>query len=173
MSEEKKSTGRFHINLFDVVLILLAVLCVVGIWQRDNLQSLFEDEQVNDVYTVSFEIRGLRDDARQYLTPGTRMYVQNGDSRVLLGSIAGEPAVVDAAVYLPYYDQITGQTTLVEAYYPDDYSTVKAVLSSHGLEHDGVFFAAGEYNLSVNQSITVYTEYADFEIFVTAITKVG
>ena len=39
MEEKKKS--RFHINLLDVVLVLLALLCVVGVWQRNNIRSLF------------------------------------------------------------------------------------------------------------------------------------
>lgn len=173
MSEEKKSKGRFRINLFDVVLLLLVILCVVGIWQRKNLQSLFENEQSREAYTVSFEIRALRDTSLQYLRPGTELYVESGDGRVLLGTVAGDLPVVDASVYLPYYDPETGSTALVEAYYPEDYSAVKGTLDSLGMEHDGVFFAAGEFSVSVNRTLHVQTEYADFEILITGIEKKG
>ena len=171
MSEEKKSTGRFHINLFDVLLVLLAVLCVVGIWQRKNLQQLFEDEQTTDVYTVSFEIRRLRDTSVQYLTAGATLYVESGDERVPLGTLASEVAVVDAWEYLEYEED--GKITPVQAYYPEDFSTVRGVLNTHGLVHDGAFLVEGLLPLSVNQTLVVHTESADFEILITAIGKVG
>ena len=172
MSEEKKAPGRFHINLFDVILILLAVLCIVGIWQRNNLQRLFEDEQATDVYTVSFEIRCLRDTSVQYLTSGTVLYTDSGEERVTLGTISGEVAVVDAWEYLPCVDE-NGETSYVQAYYPEDLSTVKAVLNTHGLLHDGIFHVEGVFGLSVNQTVVAHTDNADFEILVTAIEKVG
>ncbi len=172
MSEEKKSIGKGHINLFDVMLVLLVILCIVGVWQRKNLQAWFEEERINDVYTVSFEIKELRDTSIRYLTAGTSLYVIDGEDAVSLGTIAGEVAVVDAAKHLPHTDE-SGQTVLVEAYYPDDLSTVKAVLNCHGIHTNGSFFVDGRFAVSVGQTLAVYTENADFEIYVTDITKVG
>ena len=169
MNEEKKS-ARFHVNLFDVVLILLAVLCVIGIWQRNNLQRMFESEQETDVYAVSFEIRNLRDTSVQYLAPGTALYVISGEERISLGTIAGEVAVVDASDFLPTVNE-QGETVYVQAYYPDDLSTVKAVLDTHGLEHNGAFLVEGVYTLATNQTVVAYTENAVFEICITAIVK--
>ncbi|MBQ8342117.1 MAG: hypothetical protein IJY22_07080 [Clostridia bacterium] len=172
MSEEKKSSGHFRINVFDVILILLAILCIVGIWQRQNIRRLLEEEQAADAYTVSFEIDCLRDTSLQYLTAGTVLYVKEGDARVILGTIAGEVAVVDASTEKMYITE-DGETIYVDAYYPEDYSAVKAVLNCQGLHHNGGFLAGGSYPLSVNQSVTVYTENADFQICITSITKVG
>ena len=172
MGEEKKSSGKGRINLFDVILVLLLVLCIVGVWQRNSLQSWFEDEQIKDVYTVSFEIKELRDTSIRYLTAGTALYVTVGEERIPLGTIAGEVAVIDAAKHLPHQDA-EGNTVLVEAYYPDDLSTVKAVLNCHGVRLESGFFVDGRLAISVGQVLSAYTENADFEIFVTAITKVG
>ena len=51
--EKKTATAKFRFNVFDAVLILLAILCVVGIWQRSNLQTLFEAGEASESYTAA------------------------------------------------------------------------------------------------------------------------
>ena len=55
VKEKKKAPARARFNVFDAVLILLAVLCIVGVWQRHNLQKLFESDETLEAYTVTFE----------------------------------------------------------------------------------------------------------------------
>ena len=35
--EEKKNGAGLRLNLLDIVLVLLLILCIVGVWQRNNL----------------------------------------------------------------------------------------------------------------------------------------
>ena len=169
MEEKKKAGPRF--NLLDVVLILLALLCVVGVWQRKNIQNLFSSEKELADFTVSFEVRKMRGSVAEFLAKDAVLYLVDGDDRIELGRLTEQPSKVAAVEYLPNSD---GE--LVEAVYPDDANEnlldVKGTLLCRGVEYDGSFLLGGEVFLSVNQTVLVQTELADFEIRITAIKSV-
>ena len=170
--EKKKASARFRFNIFDAVLILLAVLCVVGVWQRKNLQAFFESGDELDTYTVTFEARRMRSTTAALLTESTVLYVEEGNKRVTLGTVSGQVLPLAATVYL---QDKSGQ--MVEAVYPQDdyeyYQDVSGTLSCRGLTHNGAFFLEGEIYLAVDRTVAVSTELADFEIRITGIQKVG
>jgi hypothetical protein len=55
---ENKTERRFR--LLDVAIVLLAVLALLGIWQRDNLKDLFEKEEIMESYVLTFEVKRVR-----------------------------------------------------------------------------------------------------------------
>ena len=168
---EEKKTSRFHINMLDVVLVLLALLCVVGVWQRNNIRSLFASGEELDSYTVSFEIRKMRSATVELLPKGTALYTEQGDDRIALGTISDHLSVSAAVEYL----QIDGTDALVKSFYPEDeYETLldaSGKLICRGIERDGRFLVDGELYLAVNQTIYAMSENADLEIRIVAISK--
>ncbi|MBQ9098562.1 MAG: hypothetical protein IJY50_03940 [Clostridia bacterium] len=171
-TEEKKSSTRIHFNVLDAVLILLALLCIVGIWQRKNLQNLFDSGESLETYTVTFEIKKLRSTTANLLVKDTELYILENESKVSLGTLTEQLATSAATVYLQ-----TGSGETVKAVYPqDDYEYLldaNGVLSCRGIEHDGAFLLGGKTYLAVNQTVQAHTELADFEIRITGIQKVG
>lgn len=167
--EKKTATAKFRFNVFDVVLILLAILCVVGIWQRSNLQSLFEAGDASDTYTVTFEIKKLRSTTAELLSDGTELYLYENGTRIPLGTLTGEPAARPASEYLYY------EGNVVEARYPDDpdecLQDVTGTITCRMIEHDGAYLLGGVSRIAVNQTIAAYTESADLEIRVKSIRK--
>ena len=168
--EKKRSRARF--NIFDVVLILLVVLCVVGVWQRKNMQDLFRSNDELETYAVTFEVRKMRSTTAALLTKDTTLYFEEGSRRVTLGTISDQVLPLASVEYLK---DKNGQ--IVEAVYPqDDYEylqDVSGTLSCRGLTHDGAFMLEGEIYLAVDRVLSVSTELADFEIRITGIQKVG
>lgn len=169
-TEAKKSaTSKFRFNVFDAVLILLVVLCIVGIWQRGNLQSLFEAGDASESYTVTFEVKKLRSTTAALLADGTELYLYENGTRVSLGQLSGTPATTPASVYLYY------EGNMVEASYPDDPDEclldVTGTLRCRIIEHDGSFLLEGKSRIAVNQIITAYTESADLTLCVKSIEK--
>ena len=168
MMEGKKKGG--FINIFDIVLILLLVLCIVGVWQRNNIQKLFASGDELDAYTVTFEIKKLRSTAADLLTTDTAFYTEDNGVRVSLGKLSASPSVSAAVEYM--YDE---NGNIVEAVYPeDDYEyllDVTGLLSCRGILENGSFLLEGKTYLAVNQTIMAYTEKADFEIRIVAIEK--
>ena len=167
--EEKKKSG-FRINILDIVLILLVILCVVGVWQRSNIQKIFATGEELDSYTVTFEVRKLRSTAADLLTADTALYIEDNGMRVSLGMLSESPSVSAAVEYM--YDK---DGNIVEAVYPeDDYEyllDVTGKLSCRGIVQDGNFLLEGKTYLAVNQTVMAYTEKADFEIRIVNIEK--
>ena len=174
MKNENKSKHprRFPLNAFDVALILLAVLCVLGVFQRNNLQKMFEKNEAPENYTVTFEIKRMRSTEAELLVPGIEMYLMQGEERVSMGTLSGPFNAVPATVYL---QDKNGNT--VEAVYPeDDYERLQdgtGTLNCRGVESEGRFLLEGKAYLAVNQTLKAYTESGDFELRITGIQKVG
>ena len=166
---EEKRKARFHFNILDLVLVLLALLCILGLWQRENIQSIFESGEELDSYTISFEIRKLRSTTVELLTEDQELYIDDDGTRVSLGTIVER--YPGAAV--EYMIDENGNT--VEVFYPDDkYEYLQDLtgdLSCRGIDQNGNFLLEGKIYLAVNQTVKAYTENADFEIRITAITK--
>ena len=171
-TEKKNMFSRIRFNVVDAVLILLAILAIVGVWQRKNLQRLFDSGEALESYTVTFEIKKIRSTTADLLEKGTEFYLQDQNTRVSLGTLAEQVSTSAATVYLQDKD---GNT--VKAVYPQDnfeyLLDAGGMLNCRGIEHDGVFLLEGKTYLAVNQVVAAYTETADFEIRITSIQKVA
>ena len=166
--KETQSKRRF--NLIDAALILFALLCVVGVWQRANLQNLFTPKELLDPYTVTFEIKKVRSTTVDLLQKDAVLYMMNGEERLTLGTLTQQVSASAATAYLQDRD---GNT--VKAVYPQDIYEylldVSGEISCEGVEHDGSFLVGGKAYLAINQTVTVQTETADIEIRITGIQK--
>ncbi|MBQ3483603.1 MAG: DUF4330 family protein [Clostridia bacterium] len=172
MEKEKKVGIRRRFNVLDAVLILLAVLCIVGVWQRKNLQELFASGETLEEYTITFEVRELRSTTVDLLTKDTAFYLVDGEDTVALGTLTENVSASAATVYLQKPDD--GET--VEAVYPqDEYDyrlDVKGALACRGTLHEEHFHVEGKVHLTVNQVIRIYSEKVDLEIRITGIERV-
>ena len=168
--ETKKSGAGWHVNFLDVVLILLAILCIVGVWQRKNLQKLFTDEEVMESYTVTFEIKKLRSTTVELLQKGTELYLTEGEEAITLGTLS---VPVSTAAATEYFVNADGDT--VSAVYPQDQYEylldVTGTLTCRGIRRDNAFLLEGKTYLAVNQTVLAHTENADVTIRITSITK--
>lgn len=167
--EEKKKSMR-RIYLPDIVLILLLILALVGVWQRENLQRLFSGDEVMESYTVTFEIKKMRNTAAEYLQKDTDLYLMQGQDVLPLGRLAEQVGTSAATEYFE-----TAQGEIVSAVYPQDtfeyLVDVSGVLQCEGLMRDGAFLLDGRVRLAVNEDLAAYCEQADFVIRITSITK--
>jgi YD repeat-containing protein len=167
--EGNKKRG-FRINIIDVVLVLLVILCIVGVFQRSNIQRIFSSGERLDTYTVTFEIRKLRSTAADLLIADTAFYLEEDGNYISLGALIGSPSVSAAVEYM--YDE---NGNIVEAVYPEDQHEylldVTGKLSCRGVTEEGNFLLEGKTYLAVNQTLLAHTETADFEIRIVGIEK--
>ena len=170
MSTNQNTVRRF--NLLDVALILLAVLALLGLWQRNNLKKLFAEKELMETYIVSFEVKRVRSTTAELLDKGVDFYTE--EEGVLLGSLTQQVATSAATVYLPHPDPEKGT---VEAVYPQDayeyLLDVSGELSCLGIERERSFFVGGELLLLKGQELRVRTETVDLIICITDYKKLA
>ena len=170
--EERKPKTHLRFNLLDAVLILLAVLCVVGVWQRHNLQKLFASDAETESFAVTFEIKQLRSTTVDLLEKDTAFYLVEQGEEIALGVLQERVSASAATVYL---QDAAGNT--VTAVYPEDnyryLLDVNGILTCRGVMSDGTFLLNGRTYLAVNQVMAVYTEAADLEIRITGIVPMA
>ena len=170
MNKEEKKNGTRRFNLLDVTLILIALLCVVGVWQRSNLQEFFASDEATESYTVTFEIKKLRSSTAELLQKDTALYLKDGEDIISLGTLTQAVSSTAATAYFE-----NGRGEMVDAVYPENQyenlQDIKGTLSCRGIRRDGAFLLGGKIYLAVNQTVEAYTENADFTICITSITK--
>lgn len=165
----ERETG-FRFNMLDVTLLLLALFCLLGVFQRANLQGLFESDKVLEEYSVTFEVEKMRSTTVDLLEKGTVLYLAEpvDGAYVTLGSLSEGVSTSAATVYLQDKD---GNT--VKAVYPQDsfeyLLDVSGRLDCRGVMEGGSFLLSGKTYLAVNQTVLVRTERADFQIRITGI----
>ena len=172
----ERSTRR-HFTLLDLALVLLALLAIVGLWQRNNLKKLFAEEEILQEYVITFEIKKVRSTTAALLDKDVALYTENDGETVSLGTLTQPVAVSPATVYLPLYGTGTGTVEMVEAVYPQDeyeyYQDAGGELACLGVERDGVFFLGGQMLLVKGQQILAQTEAVDILITVTDYRQVA
>lgn len=163
---ERSTKKRF--SLLDLALVLLALLAIVGLWQRNNLKKLFAEEEILERYVITFEIKKVRSTTAQELKKDVALYTYNGDEIVDLGTLNQQVAVSPASVYLPHRGTGGGTVEMVEAVYPLDdyeyYQNAGGELSCLAIERDGAFYLGGKMLLVKGQQISAKTETVDVEI---------
>ncbi len=168
---KEKRTGR-RFSLLDAVLIVLAVLLLVGVWQRDTLRDLFTTEEVLDEYTVTFEVKKVRSTTGELLKKDVAFTVEQEGERILLGTLVRDVAASAATEQLR-----DKEGNLVDVVYPEDEYEylwdVGGELRCEGLVRDGSFLVGGKLYLARNKTVHVQTETADFDIVIKDIAKVG
>lgn len=173
MNENRKRIpARFNFNLLDVIIILLALFCIVGVFQRKNLQNLFRSGRAYDDYAVTFTAKGVRGDTAALLTDGEVVYVINEKgTKISFGSLNGTVTSHPAEARV-----LDGAGDSVTVTYPEDAENrrdIAGVLSCSGVEKNGRFLLDGKFQLAVNQTVTIHTETVDLEICITGIAKSG
>ena len=172
-----ESNAKKHFGLLDLALVLLAILALVGLWQRNNLKKLFVDEEILDAYVITFEIKKVRSTTAQLLQKDVALYTQNDGQLIDLGTLTQPVAVSPATVYLPQRGTGAGKMDMVEAVYPLDeheyYQDAGGELSCFAIERDGSFFVDGKLLLVKGQQVLAQSETVDLIITITDYRKVG
>jgi hypothetical protein len=158
-NEEKNTAPRARIYILDVVVVLLAVLLAVCLWQKNNIAYFFEADTAQKTYTVSFVAEAVRYDTTGTLTAGTKLYASTDKGQIELGTLQDAP---DA---LPY----TGQSA--DSFFDGaHYVSLNGSFVCRGALRSGVLVLTG-ISLAVNDTLLVQTEYNNFRLQVVAITE--
>lgn len=150
MSEEKKSGAGVRFNLLDVALIVLALLCVISVWQRGNLKRIFEEGGVYQPYTVSFVAESISQGTADALQKDTVLYIEEDGTRVTLGTLND---TVSVTMRGNWSVNISGSMTCMV------------------LQKDGRYFLRNGPQLALNMPLLAESETATLRLTVVEIEK--
>lgn len=160
---EKTSARKF--NIIDVFLIILAVLCVLGIYFRAQVAEWIGVENKVEEYKIGFKISTIRYTSGKYLQSGNEVYFDGGN--VLIGTIDGNCISIPASTFVDGPDG-----SPVKVNYPKDtYVDVSGTIKCDGIMKDDGFYLGGTYVLSPGSTVSVRTEMLNFTIIITEISK--
>ena len=169
---KKKSAARIRVTPLDLALVLLVVLIVVSIWQKNNIQHLFEKQKQERSYAVTFELAGMRVPSAELIKEGMPLYFYDGDERMELGNLSGGPLLTP---YTQIYTNTNGETVTM-VYPTDDRENGRVTLCGtfvcHGAQSDLVLVHEEGLRLQVGNPFTLSTELGDFEAIVVSITEI-
>ena len=169
---KKKVLSRMRVTPLDVALILLVVLIAISIWQKNNIQYLFEKQKQEKSYTVSFEIEGMRVSSAELLVENTSLYFYEDDKKVSLGKLGAEP------VLMPYaQDYVNAQGNSVTMVYPlDDRESGMAIFCGtficNGAKNGNVLVHEEGFRIEVGEYFLLATELGDFEAKVVSVVEI-
>ena len=159
----EKKPSKYKFNVLDAFIILVAVLCIVGIYFRSNIQSWVGADKELDEFQITLVVQQVKSTSNQYISLGDEIYMQNGLELGRIDSFSSFPAKT-------YIND--GNGTPVEVSYPENtYIDISIVVNCRGLQNEDGFYLNGTYPITPGSVINGHTELIDFTLTVSEIVK--
>lgn len=161
MDQKQKQISGVSFNIFDFLIILGILVCLVAVITRSIMINNAQEEIVyTDVY---FEVKGVSEvTANALCIADESIYLQSNDAKIgIFSAVNAEPLKVRA-------EDENGR--LIEVLHPDK-KTVYGKAQLKGIWYEDGFLVDGTYFAKVGQTFDIYTKYVSCTITVTAITE--
>ena len=161
MDQKQKKISGARFNIFDFLIILGILVCIIAVTTRAIMISKAQDEMV---YTdICFEVKGVSEvTANALCIPGEAIYLQSTDVNI------GTFSTVDSKPLRVLSEDDNGR--LIEVVHPDK-KTVYGTAQIKGVWYEDGFLVDGTSIVKVGQMFDIYTKYASCTITITSITE--
>jgi hypothetical protein len=159
----EKKQSKYKFNILDAFIILVAILCVIGIYFRSNIRSWVGADKELDEFQITFVVQKVKATSNQYISLGDKVYIQNGVEFGRIDSFSSLPAKT-------YVTDSNGAS--VEVAYPENtYIDISIVVNCRGIQNEDGFYLNGTYPITPGSVINAHTEHVDFTFTITEIVK--
>lgn len=164
--EEKR---RF--NIVDALIIVLAILCILAVALRSQINTLIGLVEKTSKYRLTFKVSSISASSYTYFERDElywdKVYLDSPDLE--LGVIEGTPEVKATAVCLE-----DAEGNLIEAKYPTGtYVDIIGTISCNGIiKEDGCFYLSGNYVIAPGDVLRVHTVELNFSLTVIDIGEI-
>ena len=161
MDQKQKQISGFRFNIFDFLIILGIIVCLVAVIVRSVMISKAQEEIVYaDVY---FEVKGISEvTANALCMPNESIYLQSNDVEI------GMFSTVESKAFRVLSEDENGR--LIEVLHPDK-QTVYGIAQMKGVWYQDGFLIDGTSFAKVGQTFDIYTKYASCTITITSIAE--
>lgn len=167
----KENIKKYKINVIDILVILLALVCITSIAWRSV--SIKEAEKIygNQEYRLYFQIDNIKSSSYSFFDGHSGETVRMKDGGAILGALGSE--FVRGIAIHTYTESEDGNQTEHKHYYPEStndsvYSADRCSISGYivisGKLTDKGFLLNGNIPLAPNQILDVVTEHIETSI---------
>ena len=162
MNQKQKKISGPRFNIFDFLIILALLVCVVAIVLRVIfIENTRQEVVLADIY---FEVEGVSDVTAEALcVPNQPLYLQSNDTKIgILNSATSSAQMVWTE---------DGKGGLVEALHPDK-KTVQGKARVMGIWTEDGFWINETCLVTVGKGVEIYTQTACCTIIISDITEI-
>lgn len=172
----KETTKKHRINVIDVIVILLVLVCLISIGSRALLTM---DASIPKEYRVYFQIDDIKSSSFAFLNGHEGETVRFKNDGTVLGTL-GSDFVCGTAVYTYTENMEDGTSEKKHAFYPghesnDLYSSDRCSITGYivvkGKQINGKLLVNDEVFIAPNLTLDVITEYIETSLRITNIVE--
>lgn len=163
INEKIKSNRKF--NIIDVFVIILAVICILGIYFRGRIKEWIGIDKQLSEYQLSFKVSNIKYTSEKHFVIGEKIFLDTPELE--LGTIDGSCVILSSEIYLKKTDGTTVKVNYPKNSYIDITGNIRCV----GTEREDGFYLSGTYSIAPGMTLNVHTEMLDFTLTVTDISK--
>ena len=157
-----KENKKYRFSIFDAIIIIAVIACIVGIVLRFRLTS---SNDFSSKATVEFIVPGVMQSTADSMTAklknGTKLYLASSDKEIgYIVSVESERSKVYAT---------SSDGTLERVEHPENYD-VKGVCVLYGSDGEAGFLIGGNTLATISEVIYVYSTDVEFSITLTDVS---
>lgn len=151
-------TKKYKFNIYDILIIVMVVLCVMGILFRENISDSVSKTVYSDTANIQFQIREADGDIISSINAGDVFYFENGAE---FGTLLEGYSYKNSTVY----ENAQGTPEMISS--PEKYDITGSFLSNGRFTDNG--FLCGTEKIFINSEIKLHSKNALLIIKVTEI----
>ncbi len=174
----KENVKKRKINLMDVLVILLALICIGTVVARAVIVDANKEQYEIKEYRLYFQIDDIKSSSFACFDGHSGEIVRIKDSGVILGNLGSE--FLRGAAIHTYTENKDGNITETKYYHPEsqgdsinpeDRCSISGYIVVQGKTKNNQFLLNDELPLSSNQTLTIVTEHIETSIRITDIVE--
>lgn len=149
---------KYKFNIYDILIIAMVALCVMGIMFRENISDSISKTVYNDTANIQFQVKEADGDIISSVSAGDVFYFENGAE---FGTLLEGYSYKNSTVY----ENVQGTPEMTSS--PEKYDITGSFLSNGRFTDNG--FLCGTEKIFINSEIKLHSKNALLIIKVTAI----
>ncbi len=153
--------ARNSFNAFDIAIILLILVCIVGIYMRFDRETKITSGD-GEKYSVEFVCEKVRSTTGDYV---------RGDLEIFLSGSQVKLGVLGQTVVMPYTEEKLINGTLTSVHYPSWFN-IYSSFEVNGVMTENGFLIGGDTYIAPNSVINISAKTVDMTVRILSIKKV-
>ena len=177
----KTASGKPTFNVIDVLIIVVVIACVAGVALRYTVLNENWNQKNDEVYYITCRADSLAYSAYSTLLASSSeqndnwIYLDDGITRLGTVSVSNSGTLAGVPETLKF--KLSDGSEITASYAGDEsendvtWTLTGKIRCNGSVSQDGGFLLNGKRYIGVNEKLSVYSKYCDFDLTVTGIAR--